>query len=125
MFYLIEKESQLHNFPEFDKCFVHVITNNNNYHPAIATVSLVYVKPFTGKGYMLCINHNESLSLKWQTVRKYLSEKELYAVDSKYTRYFFKGPIHDATFNSIAQGGDKFDFDKCESNIISNFYRDY
>ena len=125
MFYLIEKESQLHNLPEFDKCFVHVITNNNNYHPAIATVSLVYVKPFTGKGYMLCINHNESLSLKWQTVRKYLSEKELYAIDSKYTRYFFKGPIHDATFNRIAQGGDKFDFSECESNIISNFYRDY
>jgi len=124
MFYIIEKESQLNNLPEFDKCFVHVITNNNNYHPAIATVSLVYVKPFTGKGYMLCINHNESLSLKWQTVRKYLSEKELYAVDSKYTRYFFKGPIHDAMFNRIAQGGDKFDFGKCESSIISNFYRD-
>jgi hypothetical protein len=125
MFYIIEKESQLHNLPEFDKCFVHIITNNNNYHPAIATVSLVYVKPFTGKGYMLCINHNESLSLKWQSVRKYLSEKELYAIDSKHTRYFFKGPIHDATFNRIAQGEDRFDFGGCEPVIVSNFYRDY
>ena len=86
MFYIIEKESQLHNLPEFDKCFVHVITNNNNYHPAIATVSLVYVKPFEGKGYILCIKHNESLSLKWQTVKKYLSEKELYTIDAKNTR---------------------------------------
>jgi len=125
MFFIIEKESQLHNLPEFDKCFVHVITNNNNYHPAIATVSLVYVKPFEGKGYILCIKHNESLSLKWQTVKKYLSEKELYTIDAKNTRYFFSGPIHDATFSCILQGGNKFDFSGCEPAIISNFYHSH
>lgn len=125
MFYIIEKESQLQNLPEFDKCFVHVITNNNNYHPAIATVSLVYVKPFTGKGYMMCVKHSESLSLKWQVIKKYLSEKELYAIDAKFTKYFISGKIQDATFNHISHGHGKFDFSECESNIISNFYRDY
>ena len=75
MFYIIEKEEQLQHIPPFDKCFVHVITNNNNYHPAIAEVSLIYVKPFEGKGYIFCIKHTESLSLKWQTIKKYLSEK--------------------------------------------------
>ena len=80
MFYIVEKEDQLQHIPPFDKCFVHVITNNNNYHPAIAEVSLIYVKPFEGKGYIFCIKHTESLSLKWQTIKKYLSEKELYEV---------------------------------------------
>lgn len=125
MFYIIEKESQLQHIPSFDKCFVHVITNNNNYHPAIAEVSLVYVKPFDSKGYIFCIKHTESLSLKWQSIKKYLSEKELYAIDSKYTKYFLSGRINDASFNNAIQGGTRFDFSGCEPIIISNFYRDY
>ena len=87
MFYIIEKEDQLPHLPHFDKCFVHIITNNDNYHPAIADVSLVYVKPFDDKGYILCVNHTESLGLKWQSLKKLLSEKELYALDAKHTRY--------------------------------------
>jgi hypothetical protein len=125
MFYIIEKESQLDNLPSFDKCFVHIITNNNNYHPAIAEVSLVYVKPFNDKGYIFCIKHNESLSLKWQPLRKYLSEKEIYSVDAKHTKYFLSGKINDATFAYISQNGNRPDFDGCESNIISDFYSRY
>lgn len=125
MFYIIEKEEQLQHIPPFDKCFVHVITNNNNYHPAIADISLIYVKPFDSKGYIFCIKHTESLSLKWQTIKKYLSEKELYAVDSKHTKYFLSGKINDASFNNALQGGTRFDFSGCEPVIISNFYRDH
>ena len=121
MFYIIEKEEQLQHIPPFDKCFVHVITNNNNYHPAIAEVSLVYVKPFNSKGYIFCINHTESLSLKWQPIKKFLSEKELYAIDAKYTKYFLSGKINDATFNH----GSKFDFSACEPTIITNFYSEH
>ena len=125
MFYIIEKEDQFNKLPHFDKCFVYVIPNNNNYHPAIADVSLIYVKPFNSKGYILCIKHTESLGLKWQTVKKFLSEKELYAVDAKYTKYFFNGKIHDLTFNNISKGNGKFDLSGCELNIIDNFYRDH
>jgi hypothetical protein len=125
MFYIVEKESQLQYIPPFDKCFVHVITNNNNYHPAIAEVSLVYVKPFTGKGYIFCIKHTESLCLKWQTIKKYLSEKELYAIDAKYTKYFLNGKINDASFHYASQESNRFDFSGCEPSIISNFYSKY
>ena len=121
MFYIIEKEEQLQHIPPFDKCFVHVITNNNNYHPAIAEVSLVYVKPFNSKGYIFCIKHTESLSLKWQPIKKFLSEKELYAIDAKHTKYFLSGKINDATFNH----GSKFDFSTCEPVIITNFYNEH
>ncbi len=125
MFYIIEKEDQLSRLPHFDECFVYVITNNNNYHPAIADVSLIYVKPPNSKGYIFCIKHTESLGLKWQTIKKFLSEKELYAIDSKYTKYFFNGKIHDLTFNHISQGNSKFDLNGCELTIIDNFYRDH
>jgi len=125
VFYIIEKESQLDNLPDFDKCFIHIITNNNNYHPAIAEVSLVYVKPFDGKGYIFCIKHNESLSLKWQTLRKYLSEKEIYSIDAKYTKYFISGKINDATFAYVSQNGTRSDWDGCEPSIVSDFYSRY
>lgn len=124
-FYILEKETQLPHLPLFTKCFVHVITNNDNYHPAIAEVSLIYVKPFEGKGYIFCIKHNESLSLKWQIIKKFLSEKELYAIDAKHTKYFFGGKIQDITFNYILQGGGKFNFDKYKPNIIRNFYNNF
>jgi hypothetical protein len=122
MFYIIEKESQLPFLPPFEKCFVHVIPNNYNYHPAISEVSLVYVKPFDDKGYIFCIKHNESLSLKWQPLKKFLSEKELYAIDAKSTKYFLSGKINDITLNSIIKGG-KFDLTKCEPTLMFDFYR--
>jgi len=125
MFYIIEKEEQLQHIPPFDKCFVHVITNNNNYHPAIAEISLVYVKPFNSKGYIFCIKHSESLSLKWQTIKKYLSEKELYAVDAKYTKYFLSGKINDASLYYATKESSRFDFSGCEPIIISNFYSEH
>jgi hypothetical protein len=125
MFYIIEKEDQLPHLPHFDKCFVHIITNNNNYHPAIADVSLVYVKPFDDKGYILCVNHTESLGLKWQSLKKLLSEKELYALDAKHARYFLTGNINDITFNYIEKHGCKPDLSSCLPLINNNFYTKY
>ncbi len=101
MFYILEKEDQLPHLPHFNECFVHVITNNDNYHPAISEVSLIYVKPFDDKGYIFCINHTESLGLKWQSLKKFLSEKELYAIDAKHTKYFLGGQINDITFKFL------------------------
>ena len=121
-FYIIEKESQLPHLPQFDECFVHVIPNNYNYHPAISEVSLIYVKPFNDKGYIFCIKHTESLSLDLDVVKQFLSGKTLYVVDAKYIRYFLSGDIHDLTLNSIDKGGTKFDLDTCEPTIMSNFY---
>ena len=124
-FYIIEKEDQLPYLPHFDKCFVHVITNNNNYHPAISDVSLIYVKPFNDKGYIFCIDHNESLSLKWQSLKKLLSEKELYALDAKYTKYFLNGVINDVTFNYMEKNGVKPDLSNCYPSIYSDYYHKF
>jgi hypothetical protein len=125
MFYILEKEDQLPHLPHFNECFVHVITNNDNYHPAISEVSLIYVKPFDDKGYIFCINHTESLGLKWQSLKKFLSEKELYVIDAKHTKYFLGGKINDITFNYIDKHGIKPDLSSCIPNINSDFYTRY
>jgi hypothetical protein len=63
MFYIIEKSSQLSQL-SFEDCFVRFIPNNDNIHPALAELSLIYVRPiYSKKGYMLCLNHNESFSI--------------------------------------------------------------
>lgn len=121
-FYVIEKESQIEKIPEFKECYIHVITNNDRYHPYIADVSLVYVRPFNDKGYMFCIKHGESLSLKWQYVRKFLSDKKLYSLDAKYSKYFFSGNINDIGFNIRKEGAD-IDVLENKPAIITDFYR--
>ena len=62
MFYIIEKSSQLPH--SFEDCFVRFIPTNDNFHPALTDLSLVYIRPLNDKkGYILCLNHNESLGI--------------------------------------------------------------
>jgi len=63
-FYIIERQEQLQQLPPFRDCFVRFIQQNDNYHPKLSPLSLVYVRDITQhKGYILCINHSESFSL--------------------------------------------------------------
>jgi hypothetical protein len=62
MFYIIERSSQLPH--SFEDCFVRFIPFNDNIHPALTDLSLVYIRPLDDKkGYILCINHNESFGI--------------------------------------------------------------
>ena len=62
MFYIIEKSSQLPH--SFEDCFVRFIPTNDNFHPALTDLSLIYIRPLNDKkGYILCLNHNESLGI--------------------------------------------------------------
>lgn len=62
MFYILERSSQLPH--SFEDCFVRFIPTNDNFHPALTDLSLVYIRPLNDKkGYILCLNHNESLGI--------------------------------------------------------------
>ena len=91
MFYIIETEEQLNVFNNhrFDEVFVHLIPLNNNKHPRISDISLIYIKPLTShKGYLMCINTNESFSLKLGQVTNVLSRiDKIYVVDKKDALY--------------------------------------
>lgn len=91
MFYIIEKSSQLKNLHAED-CFVRFIPFSNKFHPTLTELSLVYVRPLNDKkGYMLCINHNESLSLTKDEVFDWLNNhtEDLWILDKKEALHWY------------------------------------
>ena len=90
MFYIIEKSSQLQQL-DFEDCFVRFIPLNNNFHPALTELSLVYIRPLNSKkGYVLCLNHNESLSLNKDEVFNWLDTLgRIWVLDKKQTLHWY------------------------------------
>jgi len=93
MFYIIENNEQLEDFKNIDygKVFIEPIFYNDNVHPSLNDISLLYIKPLNkDKGYIICLDHNESLSLNKTDVSKLLhSFSEIYVRDRKKFIYFF------------------------------------
>lgn len=95
MYYIIETEEQLQKFSTYDftNCFVDVIPSNDNCHPKLADISLIYIKPFRSRmGFMLSLDHTEAFSLPREAVDAFISDKlgNIYALDAKRLRYFTK-----------------------------------
>ena len=90
MFYIIEKQEQLSQL-NFKDCFIRFIPLNNNFHPALTELSLVYVRPLDSKkGYILCINHNESLSLNKDEVFNWLDTLgRIWILDKKQSLHWY------------------------------------
>jgi len=93
MFYIIEKSSQLLQL-SFENCFVRFIPFNDNFHPALTELSLVYVRPLDGKkGYILCLNHNESLSLSKDEVFNWLDTLDkIWVLNKKEALHWYYNP---------------------------------
>jgi hypothetical protein len=93
MFYIIETSEQLSEFFEIghDKVFIEPILFNDQVHPALNHISLLYIKPVVNdKGYILCLNHSEALKLNKTPITNLLaSYKEIYVRDRKSFIYFF------------------------------------
>ena len=93
MFYIVETQEQLNEFFNIghNKVFVEPILYNDNIHPALNHVSLLYIKPLINdKGYILCLNHNEALKLNKTPITNLLASfKEIYVRDRKSFIYFF------------------------------------
>jgi hypothetical protein len=95
MFYIIERLDQLEKLGSFRDCFVSFIPKNDNYHPALTELSLVYVRDLIRtKGFMLCINHNESFGLSKKDVDWWLlnNTQKMWVLDKKEALYYFNQP---------------------------------
>ena len=94
MFYIVETTEQLNEFIHtgYSRAFVEPIYYNDHAHPAINELSLLYVKPTDdNKGYILCLKHNEALSLNKTAVNSLLNSfEELYVRDRKSFLYSFQ-----------------------------------
>jgi hypothetical protein len=93
MFYIVETSEQLNEFFEigYEKVFAEPILFNDNIHPALNNLSLLYIKPLNNdKGYILCLNHTEALKLNKTPITNLLSSfSEIYVRDRKSFIYFF------------------------------------
>ncbi len=120
-FYVVETIEQLNALHEkhYDRIFIEPIYFNNRTHPSLNDISLLYLKPLdiSDKGYMLCLNHNESLSLPPSIVKDVLSKyKEVYVRDRKSLIYFYPySNIIDISFNAP-------EFPDPKSGVYDYFY---
>ena len=99
MFYIIEKSSQLPH--SFEDCFVRFIPTNDNFHPALTNLSLIYIRPLNDKkGYILCLNHNESLGIDKIELLDWLlyHTGKLWTLDKKKALHWFY-PLSDKLFD--------------------------
>jgi hypothetical protein len=99
MFYIIERSSQLPT--NFEDCFVRFIPKSNNFHPALTDLSLVYIRPLNHrKGYIICLDHNESFGIDKTEVINWLSNNtnRLWVLDKKEAMHWVY-PLKDKLFD--------------------------
>ena len=93
MFYIIETSKQLDEFfnANYEKVFIEPILFNDNIHPVLNHISLLYIKPLNDeKGYIVCLHHTEALRLNKTPISHLLTTfKEIYVRDRKSFIYFF------------------------------------
>ena len=93
MYWLVEDIEQLKVFYNsgYKEAFIDVIPSNSKNHPVVNDVSLVYLRPINAhKGYILSVNHSESISLNIDEIKAVLSKfNVLYTLDKKELLHYF------------------------------------
>ena len=100
MFYIIERSSQLP--AKFGDCFVRFIPKNDNFHPSLTELSLVYIRPLDDKkGYILCIDHTESFGIDKIEILDWLlyHTDKLWVLDKKEALHWMY-PLADKLFDA-------------------------
>lgn len=114
MFYIIETKEQLERLKQknINKGFIQIIPLSDNIHPKLNKISLIYLKDIDNdKGYILCLEHNESLLLEYNDVFDYLlSINELYTLNKKETLYYIPiKKIFDLNFKKLLKNENLID----------------
>jgi hypothetical protein len=130
MFYIIEKQDQLDQLHIGEDTFIHIIATNENYHPALQNISLIYVRWIKGhKGYILCVNHSESLPLKITDILDKLSKiTNIYTLDKKAVLHHFptlSPQLIDIQLINSYQHFQEINIEQYESKVETDFKRKY
>jgi hypothetical protein len=130
MFYIIEKQDQLDQLHIGEDAFIHIIPTNENVHPALQQISLIYVRWIKGhKGYILCNTHAESLSVSISDILAKLSKVDkLYTLDKKAVLHHFptlSPQLIDVQLISSYYSIQDINIDQYESKVESDFKRKY
>jgi hypothetical protein len=118
MFYIIERKEQLAKLQDLGDCFVNFIPLNNNFHPKLTNISLIYIRPINHKkGWIICIKHNEAFSLNKDEVINHLihNTDKMFVLQKKETLYHFPYPkkLYDINFIKYINIKDNNIVNKC------------
>ena len=124
MFYIIERKEQLAKLQDLGDCFINFIPLNNNFHPKLTDISVIYIRPINHKkGWMICIKHNEAFSLDKDEVLNHIfnNTDKIFVLQKKETLYLFPHPkkLYDINFIEYVNINDNIIVNKC----IEFYYR--
>ena len=87
MYWLIEDIDKINLFCKikYAEAFVEIIPISPTLHPSINSISAIYIKPLDStKGYIIPINHNDTLNLDESVIEDVLnSVGKIYVRDKK------------------------------------------
>jgi len=122
MYFIIEDKEQLSRLEMSDQAFIQVVTSNDNYHPKLARVSLIYYNN-SSKGYIFVINHSEGFSLDLKLVEAFLQKhNKIYLLDKKMHSYFLDLTNSiDVQFICLDKNNEYSSFE-CNTPVHRDFY---
>lgn len=122
MFYIIDRKGYMDGLGKMGDCFISFIPSNRNFHPItqVDKLSLIYIRSLNDpKGYVLCIDHHESLGINQEDVIEFLENNtdRLFVMNKKDSMYYF--PKHEKLYDLGFIVGDEFQPNEC----INFYYR--
>jgi len=105
MFWLVEEEKQFEFFEkvQYKNAFVEIIPYDNREHPTKNSICAIYIRPLnSNKGFILPIDHSETLSLNINDVTRVLYNIDnVYVKDKKeYLHYFSQKGLYDINLST-------------------------
>lgn len=106
MHFIIESTEQLGKLKPTEQCFIQAIPFNDDYHPLLTKVSVVYYHN-QDKGYLICIDHSESFSIVHNEVIEFLKQHDkVYCLDAKtHSQLLQEMNFVDLYYNELNQTG--------------------
>jgi len=125
MYFVVEHIDQLSQMSPSDSCFIQAISGNDNCHPTLSSLSLIYYNDFK-KGYIFVVNHSEGFHLELNPIQTFInSHKKVYVLDKKFHSYFLNlDNCIDLQFVNMNQSGKFEEFD-CNTVLHRDFYQRY
>lgn len=119
LYWLIETEEQLQKFEskKYDEVFIEPVYFNDNIHPVLNQISALYIKPLNeDKGYIICIDHDDSLQIGINKIKPILKQFEtIYTLDRKsFIQHFPYPNVIDVLF--------RVDFELNETTKTHNYF---
>jgi hypothetical protein len=131
MFYVVETEQQLQKLEIYRNkpSFIEIIPFSDRVYPKLGKPSLLYYRPLTAKkGFILAIDHLESLSIRFNTILAFLGslEAEIWTIDKKMALHYGLEnlPLKGLKMAYALSTSDPFpDIDDCDTSAHKFYHR--